>query len=1239
MALTLNATLATAQDSQSRRPLIEIISKNSVNDIPFDGQLLTAQTLNEQKPNAIAHSSGRLCQIFSYGPNPPGTELWFKYVYTDAGRTTFNFVTISRPVSDIIFVEASLCELQNGNIGIIYYATQGTAHVLRFIILSVTGAVVVADTQIASYTSLYPIATPFVIKLADNSYLLIYTKKDGANYRIMKRTSSDFQTWSAESECSIGGLSGAIKKYDTSLIQISTNEIFLWFTYVDSTGPNGEELTNVYYSVSSDNGATWGAAVKVTSYTGYGSVAEHPMAVQKTANQMHLIFNEKNGALIIDKNTAGYCSTGWLSATDIAFDAVDRKLYVKSSNTGAGYKILYSVGKIDVDTWTIVDCWSDTSVPAFNAAFFNTHTWYQNCHGDRNLFPVHTQAQDIPEVSVVDGTADTIANYIFKDYAPYGKVKNVSGVTFGTYEEIKFNWLDFGSKRLYVLSYDLASVRIGYFDLTQTSSPYPYNQVAYFTVTAGEGPGLTYHGDFAVIPALNYLITSLGFDTGHHVDLYTGRLLIHLISDGSQYKDYKYSGNPAFPYHGLRDCLYLNGKIYGTFNYESAHGQADYRGLCEIDLATDAITYHRPTYATLDEYDLGRMAATNDGRIIMTCPHGVAIYTIADGSWNQITHDSLPGLMPVPLYQEFDCLAYDETAQLIYAGIPTPDGSTDGAVVAFSIDGYLRQSHYKIGAYSGGVWSWGASNNLVQGITDYDLAPALDPDHYIYAFWTNKRATELSIKWDKENTEFDLSPYLLRGEDIEVRRSIDGSPSSLSFRASHGHLFDPHNINSLLSIYLAKFRKLNLRFGEKVSGIDYWQQAGIFFVTENSLNYERPQYPAISIKAEDILGQWEFANILATEYYETTPKTVLEDIITTWTPLLLADTDFPIFENTVNLYHQWVETSIKEILTQVCNRFGYFPRIKVDGKVSARKISNQNAVDHTYADNTKIIRFTPDDSFSDYTNQVIVIGESRDWIEVLYPEEAIATYNGTMGWWGKMKKIHCWYSPDHSRRARYARLEIVESVKDGPFYMSNGDEYIGWIDPYEKGLTLYVEGPNLVAALVAWVAAWLALSAVCSTAKTFPQQIICNLAIIFTMFEIMQILGTQGMFQYNVYAQPVGKVRQSLQAKADDTDLQALIGTVISKKLEDPLCYTIDQCQLVANFEIMIAQLQRKRVKISKLAHLQDEEGDTIKINHPYSAQEMKIFITDLTRRFKIPSSSGNNDGYFLDDIEGWNLT
>ena len=135
MALSLDATLAAAQDNVSRRPLVEILSSSPAADIPFDGQKLTTESTAETAPNAITHSSGRLCVVYTFGS---GVSAQLKYVYTDTDRSTFSFVTVAAAY----LLDASLCEMGDGNIGIVCLTKDGTNYYLKTLILSPTGSVV-----------------------------------------------------------------------------------------------------------------------------------------------------------------------------------------------------------------------------------------------------------------------------------------------------------------------------------------------------------------------------------------------------------------------------------------------------------------------------------------------------------------------------------------------------------------------------------------------------------------------------------------------------------------------------------------------------------------------------------------------------------------------------------------------------------------------------------------------------------------------------------------------------------------------------------------------------------------------------------------------------------------------------------------------------------------------------------------------------------------------------------------
>jgi hypothetical protein len=130
----------------------------------------------------------------------------------------------------------------------------------------------------------------------------------------------------------------------------------------------------------------------------------------------------------------------------------------------------------------------------------------------------------------------------------------------------------------------------------------------------------------------------------------------------------------------------------------------------------------------------------------------------------------------------------------------------------------------------------------------------------------------------------------------------------------------------------------------------------------------------------------------------------------------------------------------------------------------------------------------------------------------------------------------------------------------------------------------------------------------------------------------MLILGSVKNYQIDVYAQPLGTVRRSIQAEWNDDSYQALINAVVKQTFEDPLCYTQSECQDVADFEGMVVKAQRRRVEWPKITHLQDEEGDTIQIVHPYGGQNLIVFVTDIVRRFR----KANTGGYFTDKISGW---
>lgn len=1217
MAQTLNPTLAAAQDSATRRPLVEIISMSAAADIPFDGLTLAGTTASEHSPFALTHSAGFVIALYI-----SGTDL--KYTRTDLTGEEFTTTTISisLPVMGL-----SACELTGGNIGLAYFVTEGGNYKLKYRIITPDGEAV-SDGEIGSWASSVFTSHSWVITRGANDYLMVYAKASGANYYIYKRTSSDFITWGAESALTIGGLTLTKKVDSPSLVKLASGTIWLWFDYVESTDATGADQRNIYYSASGDNGATWGAAVKLTSYSGYASKGKHPMVLQTAADAVKVVYTEETSVLKIDGSAPGWPSaSGSGIPQQLHFDPVSRTIYMWTSDYNTGYSILI---KINLDTWTVDRYWDTTATtPRISSGYKNNISG--TVTGDGSYLPV-TAGNTFPGVDVINGEADTISRYYFKDDGAKGFVRNVDVNFYTSPWGVKAVQVDAAAQRLYIamgtsFSFDNGGnpdFQVGYIDLAESATMYAWHQV----VRENLYPGGTC---LRVSPAEDLVIMS-GSDS-----------LRVWTMGGAVYKTYKRATHADFPYSGIEGSWYFGGNIiWATFPYQSGYGDVDRRGLLKIDISTDTFSYHRPTYATVDDYDFRDMAMGEDGTLYVThYGYGVAIYDIDSDTWSLYNDATVPGLstifvQPNPTINLTE-LAYDPLLKLVICG--NRYNNSIGNLNAFSIYGAMKQGQYYDGTYNGSVWSFTDKGALVQGRSDYDAAVTIDPNNAIsfYTFWESApTTTEKDIRWDKEGSSLDLSPYLLRGREISIERSIDGATNELEFGVSHGHLFDPHNIRSLLRDKLRKGRKLVVRWGEKVGGTDYWHPAGTFYITENRVSYERGKYTDMTVMAEDVRIMWDGDALVATDHYTDFPEAIISDVAQQFGGMEAGDVSLPTFANRSQLDHQWLDTTVAEVIGQLCERFGYFPRITVDNTLSARRISDANPIDHIYSDTTTIISFAPDDRYSDFTNRVNVTGMERGYLEVQYAEERVGKLNGTVGWYGYKNEFIVNYSEDRSRTCINPRLVVLETATSIGFELGGKvSEYISYVDPENKYCIVTVSAPNLIPALTAAVAGYIGCYWLPdNVAGTVTSRIGTRVQAIFGL-AIMMILSAIGNFQFEVWATPVGRVRRTVQGSADDEEHQHEIGRVVARKLEDPLCYSVADCETVAGQELLISRLQRSRVKVTKVAHLQDEEGDTLQLPHPHTGDPVRLIAANIKRRMQIPEGQ-NGDGYFIDDIGGW---
>lgn len=1248
MALQLDPTLAWAQDQKSRHPRVEIKSREKVADIPFDGQALTLESYSEFSPALLAHSSGRLILAYYYGPDALG-KGGIKFVYTDTSRLEFlqgHTDQFPNPAASYTFGGISMCELTGGNIGVVYGFYIASYYYLWRRIITPTGVNVSAAEIANFYYNGNEVNTyPTVVTLGTNSYMMVYLRKT-TDCLFYKRTSSNFTTWAAEAAVSVGGLTAANYKRNPSLTKLLNGNLWLWFDYTETLGVNNEELKNIYYSVSTDNGSTWSSAVKVTDYTEFTEVVKHPVAVQKTALEQTLMFTRTVGAINMNDAEAGW-PTG-ADVTQICMDEPNGVAYLTCIFNSAGTKYLECVVKVKLSTWEVLDAWDTTTSPGFNIAYASSCWWHFD-KGSRYLIPVTTNGLGM--VSVLNGEADTITLYAFLDQPAYSVTKNINYTFPHTGYGINKTFIDFDNKRLWILLVSgytwHTGIIVGYINLNEAGPSYTFNvivneNVNHFTESELSGLGTAGYGTFEVHPDEDYIIIS----SGTYVSSFPGFLLIYTL-DGNLYKEYKFSSYPDFPWRGICKFLFYDGKIWGSTQYQSLYGQGDMRGICEINIDQDLFIMHRPTYVAHDTYFYQEMPClgTNGDMIWPDSGQGIAVYNAISETWTLWNNGNIGGMTP-GAQEDHLCAAYWSEGEMILVGEGFTSSAWNGLVMFSVLYGAIQQTYYKEMYYSGSEWVFSDSSRMVLGFRDDEMVGAVDPSDSssLYAFWKRKESTGVySIIWDKEGSIFDLSPYLVNGEEVVCNRTIEQKPSTLSFTVSHGHLFDPFNPYSLLSTILKKGRKITLRWGELVGVSTYWQDGGSFYVTQAVLSFERGKYTNVQVECEDERTVWGQHEPITTEYYNDYPEVILKDILKDQVSMIEEDIDIPEFDNRTRIVAQWIETPIEEIINQICNRYGYYFRLSVSGKANTRKVSVNNAVDHVYSDLAAIMQYAPDDKYSDFVNRVVVTGQEQTFIEVQFAEERVKAIQGTVGWWGYKNDFTVNYSEDGSRRCIYPKLVVIESSTSIAFKLSGKiQESISFEDPAYHYCIVTVKAPNLTFLLLAGVAVFLlgsfipdgvtgiALGFIASGVQgnTIPiGRIIEKVGI----FLCMMVLGAVGNYQYEVWATPLGNVRRSIQSQADDTDAQATMGTVISKKFEDPFCYTTADCYNVAAYELMIAKAQRKRLNITKVAHLQDEEGDTIQLLHPYSRASIYMFITNLKRSMK-----PGKGGHFLDEIEGW---
>jgi len=1226
MPLTLDETLAAVQNNVSRKPIIEIVSKSIGEAIPLIGKDLTALD-DYEKPHTIIYSAGNVLVVYT---DNAGRNI--NYIYSDVNRTEFSSQVVFGPFTGD--AEAELVEREDSSIAILLRYYSDPNYIFMYYIIDVSGSILYSGTafQNTDWTSSH-----YVIKLSDDTFALVYSKNVSDVYNIYLRTSSDCITWSSESVITPSGLEEANAIRSPSLMEEEDGTIWLWFAYVDS-GSDDNEVVNIYYSVATAIDQSFSAATKFTDYTSAGMLGDNPKSYQINSTTMNMVFNLQMNSLYIDTSDPLWPVSTFQddNVTDGHYDPETGKLYVINSYDGGGGSYLHSIVEIDVATWGITDYWDEFTSPALNELYFvSSSTGWNNKFGAGKWIPVLSRTSNC--FAIINTLTETIAQYNFWDNATYSLTKNISHPYVSGFTIVSM-FIDEANARVYVALTNPSIYNrwmlIGYISLVDVGPEYTWFSLVTESAVQGEGElrSLNSNGEFGFDEIADLIWTC----SKSYIPQVTGHIRIWIKSTGDLYKYYTRS-TTGFPYLGVNHVCYYNGKIYCSFPYSDYNMlEREKRGLCEINLGNDIIKFHRPTHATKDEYDIKKITAYIDDKLLVATVDGLLIFDTATETWEIYNNTSVPGLFPESNNQVDTLLGFDEDTGQIYVA------PYIGGVLNINPGNIFNTIYYSIGTKTGS-WGFSESTELVSGTSDSDANVSLEPTtNAMYVFWTNLDTSDDStkVRWDKEQASYDLTQHLTNDE-ISISRSIDGALNTLKFNVSLGHLFDPYNSTSLLSIFLVKGRKITVRIGEEISGIDYLQNQGSFIINEASISYVKGSAPKMMVTAQDKRIFWDVNKIVATESYSATPENIFLDLITEFGDMEAGEIDVPEIPTSFTIVHQWVDSDLKSIVNDLSNRFGYFSRIDEDDNFTIRPISNDNDTDNTYTDLSTCIEFSPTYEFSDFINSVVVSGEEQDFTEIILEEERLSVLSGTVGWWGFKKDFYIYYSEDKSKRAKYPRLEVLETATSIAFQLAGGiDEEISFVDTVENQYCIVtITAPNLIPMLIAAIGGYLMATRIPDGLSIWSDSTISIGRTVegISLQLALMILGSIGNFQYEIWGSPVGYVRRSVQADANDMEMQRLIGRTVIDQIEGFLTHTVAQCQEVADFELLITKLQRRRVKFKKVTNLQDQEGDTIVIPHPYTGLPLRIFITDLNRKYKKPGIKGN-DGYILDDCEGWVL-
>jgi len=416
MSITLDPTLKAAQDGITHRPIVDLLTSPMLSQVPFNGNYFNASSTTESNEEVIVTSEGRLANLYIKS----GANLY--YYYTDTNRIQWQ-PEVSVGVNCI---HASLCEMANGNIGIVY-VTSGFD--IYYKIITATGTSVGGALISTGHSWVGGVS---VIKLANDMYICAYADGsaappgDGDSYYLQKITSSNFTSWPSPSAISLPGLTTTYRKDNPNLLQVTSGRLFLHFDYASGV-QNGIELRNVYGMYSDDNGSSWNTPAAVTTYDTYGDQGIRPSASERQDGSVYIVYQEVNTVKHYDVSMDGYPGDEYFDGGQLQYDHATQMLIVNNiGQGGADFNDWENVIQIDTSTDEFVTYWDESTSPVMPEP---NRMCSQRCAYDTYPFYIFSYGTANKYLAVLNIEDNSVAKYIPEDNAGWniatGKVDAV----------------------------------------------------------------------------------------------------------------------------------------------------------------------------------------------------------------------------------------------------------------------------------------------------------------------------------------------------------------------------------------------------------------------------------------------------------------------------------------------------------------------------------------------------------------------------------------------------------------------------------------------------------------------------------------------------------------------------------------------------------------------------------------------------------------------------------------------